>query len=238
MGTALVTGASSGIGAACVRALAAAGWEVVALARRAERLADLAAETGCRPIEGDVRDSVRMAEVLAPLELDLLVNNAGLGAGFEGLMDATADDIDRTIGTNVTALLDVTRLCLPGMTARRRGHVVNIGSVAGLYPVNSAIYGGSKGAVHLISQNLRIELRGTGVRVTEICPARVETEFFEVATGRTPDLPIQVLSVEDIAGAVMFAAEAPAHVNVSMIEIQPTGQTFGGVFFDAVEGVQ
>ncbi|MEM7745875.1 MAG: SDR family oxidoreductase [Pseudomonadota bacterium] len=235
-GVALVTGASSGIGAACVRALAARGWQVVAMARRAERLADLAAETSCQIALADVRDSAAVAETLATLEVDVLVNNAGLGAGFEGLANATADDIDRTIGTNVTALLDMTRQCLTGMRARGRGHIVNIGSVAGLYPINSAIYGGSKGAVHLISQNLRLELRGTGVRVSEICPARVSTEFFQVATGREPDVPIEVLSPQDIADAVIFAVEAPPHVNVSTIEIQPVGQTFGGAFFDRVEG--
>lgn len=241
MTSALVTGASAGIGAATVRALRNAGLTVWAMARRAERLHDLAAETGCIPVIADVQDGAAVEAAVADLAPDVLINNAGLGAGITGLLDASREDLERTIGTNVTALLDLCRLVLPGMAARGRGHVVNIGSVAGLYPINSAVYGGSKGAVHLISQNLRLELRGTGVRVTEICPARVRTEFFDVAmagqpTGTIdPAPPIRELDPEDIAGAIRFAVEAPAHVNVSMIELQPVEQSFGGAFFDPVE---
>ena len=138
-------------------------------------------------------------------------------------------------------LLEVTRQLLPAMIARGRGHVVNIGSVAGLYPINSVVYGGSKGAVHLASRNMRLELRGTGLRVTEIAPGRVATEFFDVAvpsqTARDvpKELPIRALTASDIADAIMFAVNAPAHVNVSMIELQPTEQFFGGVGFDPLE---
>ncbi|MEM6624110.1 MAG: SDR family oxidoreductase [Pseudomonadota bacterium] len=234
-GTALVTGASSGIGEACVRALTAAGWRVLAMARRAEPLQALCSDTGATPLIADVRDTDAVAAVLQGQAVDLLVNNAGLGAGMSGLVGASAEDLERTIDTNVRALLDVTRQVLPGMTARHRGHVVNLGSVAGLYPINSAVYGGSKGAVHLISQNLRLELRGTGIRVSEICPARVATEFFQVAIGKDVEVPITILSPEDIAEAVMFAVEAPDHVNVSMIEIQPVEQSFGAIHFDALE---
>lgn len=238
--TALVTGASSGIGAAVVRMLAARGIEVRALARRRDRLDALAAETGCTPLVADVRDATAMAAALDGPEIDILVNNAGLGAGIAGLARASTQDIATTIGTNVTALLEATRLVLPGMTARGRGHIVNIGSVAGLYPINSAVYGGSKGAVHLISQNLRLELRGTGIRVTEICPARVTTEFFDVAVpdpveGMVTAPPVRALDPSDIADAVGFAVGAPAHVNVSMIELQPVEQSFGAVHFDPVE---
>lgn len=239
--TALVTGASSGIGAACVRRLAAEGLEVWALARRADRLAALARETGCTPLVADIRDTDAMADVLGAIAPDVLINNAGLGAGITGLVEASPTDVERTIGTNVTGLLQTCQRILPGMIARGGGHVVNIGSTAGLRPIASAVYGGSKGAVHLISQNLRLELRGTGVRVTEICPGRVTTEFFDVAVpgDAGPRVvtapPIRCLDAEDVADAVVHALRAPPHVNVSMIEINPIEQQFGGVFFDAVD---
>ena len=237
--SALVTGASSGIGAAAVRALTGAGMKVWALARRADRLEALAAETGCVPVVADVRDGAALEAALADLAPDVLLNNAGLGAGITGLLTASRDDIETTISTNVTALLEITRQVLPGMIARGRGHIVNIGSVAGLYPINSVVYGGSKGAVHLISQNLRLELRGTGIRVTEICPGRVSTEFMEVAVPEGADFPaktpIREMTPDDIAAAVIYAVEAPAHVNVSTIELQPTEQTFGATRFDPID---
>jgi NADP-dependent 3-hydroxy acid dehydrogenase YdfG len=136
---ALVTGASSGIGAAVVRRLAGAGWRVHALARRAGRLEALARETGCVPHAADVRDAAAMERLVAEVAPDLLVNNAGLGAGFSGLAGASREEVARTIDTNVTAVLELSRLVLPGMIARRRGHLVNIGSVAGLYPLVSAV---------------------------------------------------------------------------------------------------
>ena len=236
--TALVTGASSGIGAAIVRRLAAEGWEVHALARRAARLQALANETGCAVHAVDMRDGAALAKVAAGLAPDLVVNNAGLGAGITGLIGATRDEIAQTIDTNVTAVLDLLRLTLPGMIARKRGHIVNLGSVAGLYPITSAVYGASKGAVRLMSQNLRLELRGTGIRVTEICPGRVSTEFYDAAVkdpnlrGSLKDTRIRELSPDDIAEAVFYAVSTPAHVNVQTIELQPVEQTYGGVTFD------
>ena len=237
--TALVTGASSGIGAACVRVLSDMGLDVWALARRGERLDALADDTGCIKLSVDIRDGAALETAVDGVSPDVLINNAGLGAGITGLVGASRDDLERTIGTNVTALLDITRLVLPGMIARGHGHVVNIGSVAGLYPINSVVYGGSKGAVHLISQNLRLELKGTGVRITEICPGRVSTEFMSVAVPQGADFPaktpITEMQSEDIAAAVGYAVGAPAHVNVSLIELQPTEQTFGGLTFDPLE---
>jgi NADP-dependent 3-hydroxy acid dehydrogenase YdfG len=155
--SALVTGASSGIGAATVRALARRGIKVQALARREDRLKALADETGCTPITLDLRDRDAIYEKLSDLDVDILIGNAGTGRGFDGLLNASPDDIDVTLETNVQALIHVLRAVLPGMVGRRRGHVVNIGSVAGLYPISSIIYGASKGAVHLLNQNLRIE---------------------------------------------------------------------------------
>ncbi len=237
--TVLVTGASSGIGAATVRAMAAAGHTVHAAARRADRLDALAAETGCTALALDVNDAAAVAR-LADLEVDVLVNNAGIGNAIDGLVNADPADIALTLDTNVKALALVTRAVLPGMIARKGGHVVNVGSVAGIYPTVSAVYGASKGAVHMFSQNLRIELRGTGVRVTTIAPGRVRTEFYDAAipdpARRDPlkETGIRELDPEDIAGAIRYAVDAPPHVNLSMIEVQPLEQSFGGVSFDTV----
>lgn len=238
---AIVTGASAGIGAGIARALAGAGWEVHAVARRAERLKELAEEIGCVPHDLDVRDGAALERLADGLETELVVNNAGLGAGMAGLATASREDVARTIDTNVTAVLELLRLTLPGMIARGRGHIVNIGSVAGLYPTLSVIYAASKGAMHLMGQNLRLELRGTGVRVTEICPGRVATEFYDAsipdpeARARLKTTGIRELSPDDIAAAVLYAVSAPAHVNVSTIELAPVEQTFGGVRFDPLD---
>jgi len=240
-GTALVTGASSGIGAAVVRRLAAEGWEVHALARRGALLQALANDTGCTPHVLDICDGAALERLMVGVTPDLLINNAGIGAGIAGLTGATREEIARTIDTNVAAVLDLLRLTLPGMIARGRGHVVNLGSVAGLYPTLSAVYGASKGAVRLMSQNLRLELRGTGVRVTEICPGRVSTEFYDAAVpdpvtrDRLKTTGIREISPDDIAEAIIYAVSAPGHVNVSTIELQPLEQSFGGVQFDHID---
>ena len=234
---ALVSGASSGIGAATVKELTARGLEVYAIARRADRLDALAHETGCKPLVMDLRDHEQVYETLPDLNADILINNAGIGRGFTGFLDATAEDIETTLGTNVQAAMHVLRAVVPGMVERKRGHIVNLGSVAGLYPINSAIYGGSKGAMHLISQNLRIELLGKGIRVTEVCPGRVATEFFDAAPDdqalaeRVKDTGVDVLESEDVVAAIMFALDAPARANISTIELTPTNQVFGGGAF-------
>ncbi len=239
--TALVTGASSGIGAATVAALRTRGLAVHAAARRRARLETLAAETGCVPHVLDVRDSAAIYDLVDGLEIDLLVNNAGLTRGFDELFKLDREDIEATLATNVLAAVHAVRAVLPGMVERRRGHIVNIGSIAGLYPIKSSLYGSSKGAVHLLSQNLRVELQGTGVRVSEICPGRVRTEFFEVALGgveaaETAYAGFEVLLPEDIAEAIVYALEAPWRVNVSRIELMPTEQYAGGVSVVPVAG--
>lgn len=239
-GHALVTGASSGIGAATVRVLCDAGWTVTAVARRGDRLEQLAAETGCLPIALDVTDRAGVARLGASSAFDLVINNAGLGRAMGAIWEATDDDIDRTIDTNVTAVINVVRAVVPGMIERKRGHIVNMSSVLALYSGPAALYGATKGAVRLLSQDLRHELAGTGIRVTEICPGRVSTEFYEVAlddpaaTARAKDTGIQEMVSEDIAHAVLYAASAPWRVNVSTIEIMPTEQTYGGGNFTPV----
>jgi 3-hydroxy acid dehydrogenase/malonic semialdehyde reductase len=232
--SALVTGASSGIGAAVVRVLRARGLTVHALARRKQRLEALAEETGCITHVLDLRDTSRTFDVISSLGADVVVNNAGLGRGFGNLHEARPEDIDITIDTNVRAAIHVLRASLPEMLSRNRGHVVNMSSVAGLYPLPFTIYGATKGAVHRLSQNLRLELAGSRVRLTEICPGRVSTEFFDVAVDDADmrsamnDPGISVLQAEDIADAVVYALDAPWRVNVSLIELQPTEQIFGG----------
>jgi NADP-dependent 3-hydroxy acid dehydrogenase YdfG len=231
--TALVTGASSGIGAACVKSLRDAGIKVYAAARRRRRLDELAAETGCIPLVLDLLETEKIYAELADLGIDIVVNNAGLGRSFEGFAKTTPDDIDITIQTNVLAAMHVVRAVVPGMQERQRGHIVNIGSVAGLYPVNSIVYGASKGAIHLMSQNMRVELAGSGIRVTEVCPGRVGTDFFGHAFS-DPEMVekfstgFEILTPIDVADTVRFALDTPWHVNIGLIEMTPTEQHLGG----------
>jgi acetyl-CoA carboxylase biotin carboxyl carrier protein len=176
---ALVTGASSGIGAATVRRLRAEGLEVHAMARDADRLATLAGETGCVAHALDVRSTAEIARLAGGLEVDVLVNNAGQSRQGD-ILSNTADDVDQLIDVNLRAILHLTRPFVPGMVARNRGHIVTISSIAGHYafPGGNTVYHATKAGVHSLSQQLRIHLYGSRVRVTEISPARVETEVF------------------------------------------------------------
>lgn len=237
--SAVVTGASSGIGAAVVKMLCAHDVTVYAVARRQSRLQSLADETGCVVLPIDLRDTDSLYSQLESLKPDILVNNAGMGRGFDTLAQVSREEIDEVIGTNVIAALHVVRALLPGMIERKRGHVVNVGSIAGLYPLFSSLYGSSKGAIHLLNQCLRLELKGTGVRATEICPARVQTEFFQTAfrdekKGEDMYQGFQILQPEDIAAAIEYAVTAPERVNVSMIEVTSTEQHVGGLVSEAV----
>ena len=235
--TALVTGASSGIGSSIINSLAENGLEVHAVARRSERLHELAARTGCEVHTVDLRDIDQVYELGALKPWDVLINNAGVMKGFENLFLAAPDDIDITLDTNVRAVYHLLRAVLPGMVERTHGHVINIGSMAGLYALKSSVYGGSKGAVHMLTRNLRLELQGTGVRATEICPGRVTTELYDNAIAdqellaQLKDTKIRELDPADIAAAVIYALSAPWHVNINMIELQPTEQTYGGSQF-------
>ena len=184
-GTVFVTGASSGFGAAVARRFAADGARVIAAARRADRVRDLADELGPHvlPLTLDVRDRAAVADAVAGLPqefaaIDLLVNNAGLALGLNPAQDADLDDWDQMIDTNCKGLVYCTRAILPGMVARGRGHVINLGSVAGTYPYPGGnVYGGTKAFVHQFSLNLRSDLHGTGVRVTCVEPGMADTEF-------------------------------------------------------------
>jgi 3-hydroxy acid dehydrogenase/malonic semialdehyde reductase len=240
--TVLVTGASSGFGAAIARRFHRAGSRVVLAARREDRITALARELGDRahPIVLDVRDRDDVTAAIAALPADLsavdvLVNNAGLALGLEPAPRADLDDWDRMIDTNCRGLVVCTRALLPGMVSRGRGHVINLGSVAGTYPYPGGnVYGASKAFVHQFSLNLRSELHGTGVRVTCIEPGMCGgTEFSEVrfhgdkARAAGVYAGFDPLTAEDIAESVFWSASLPSHVNVNVIELMPVAQSFG-----------
>ena len=238
---AFVTGASNGFGAAIVRRFAAEGVRVVALARRQDRLAGLAAELGdsVLPVRLDVRDRAAVQDVVAGLpaefaEIDVLVNNAGLAKGLNPAQEADLDDWEEMIDTNGKGLVYCTRTILPGMVKRHRGHVVNLGSVAGTYPYPGGnVYGATKAFVHQFSLNLRSDLHGTGVRVTSVEPGLSgETEFSTVRFGGDQGKAdavyagMQPLVPADIAEAVWWVVSQPAHVNINTIEMMPVTQSF------------
>jgi 3-hydroxy acid dehydrogenase/malonic semialdehyde reductase len=239
-GTVFVTGASSGFGAAVARRFAAGGARVIAAARRLDRVRDLAAGLGpdVLPLELDVRDSAAVAAAVAGLPaefsaVDLLVNNAGLALGLNPAQEADTGNWDQMIDTNCKGLVHCTRAVLPGMVARGRGHVINLGSVAGSYPYPGGnVYGGTKAFVHQFSLNLRSDLQGTGVRVTCVEPGMADTEFSLVrfdgnrAQADAVYAGMRPLTAEDIAESVHWAATLPAHVNVNVIELMPTAQSF------------
>lgn len=236
-GAALVTGASAGIGAATARALAADGWRVHATARRADRLAALASETAVTVHTLDATDEPAMRALVEGTPFDLIVANAGRGAAMTGLSGFPPEEIAAMIAVNVTATIQLVAAALPGMAARRRGHIVTVGSVSGLYPTGAALYGASKHAIRGLVRNLRLEGLGTGVRFTDIQPGRVSTEFYDVAVPdaavRAPikETGIEELSPDDVAEAIRWAASLPAHVNISALELAPTGQAYGGARF-------
>jgi 3-hydroxy acid dehydrogenase/malonic semialdehyde reductase len=241
MTTVFVTGASTGFGAAIARRFAADGALVVAAARRREPLAGLAAEFGAavHPLELDVRDQAAVAQAISGLpdrfaDVDVLVNNAGLAKGLEPAQEAKLEDWQQMIDTNCSGLVYCTRALLPAMVARGRGHVVNLGSIAGTYPYPGGnVYGATKAFVHQFSLNLRSDLHGTGVRVSCVEPGMSGgTEFSTVRFGGDQGKAdavyagMQPLTADDVAEAVHWITSLPAHVNVNTIEIMPVAQSF------------
>jgi 3-hydroxy acid dehydrogenase / malonic semialdehyde reductase len=238
-----VTGASSGFGAAIARRYARAGVRVIAVARRQERLSELVDVFGedlifCSVL--DVRDRAAIEQLVASLppafaEIDVLVNNAGLALGLEPAQEASLDQWKQMIETNCTGLVSMTRAILPGMVERRRGHVVNMGSIAATYPYPGGnVYGGTKAFVRQFSLGLRADLHGTRVRVTCIEPGLVGgSEFSEVRFGGDTERAAAVyagteaLTPDDIAAAVEWVTFQPEHVNVNVLELMPVGQSFG-----------
>lgn len=230
-----ITGATSGIGEASALAFAAEGARLLLAARRVERFQELTPKlkaAGAPAVHTFSLDVRKAAEVQSQLDalpedwkaIDILVNNAGLSRGLEKLHEGKLQDWDEMIDTNVKGLLYVTRAVVPGMVARGRGHVVNLGSTAGeiTYP-NGAVYCGSKAAEHAINDGLRQDLLGTPVRVTSIDPGMVETEFSEVRFRGDKERAAKVyqgltpLQPSDVADAIVWAATRPAHVNIARV---------------------
>ena len=242
MKQALVTGATSGIGRATALRLAREGYTITATGRRAERLETLrreieAAGGHCTTLCFDVRSEEEVRRALEPLErIDLLVNNAGLAAGLEHIDCGDTRDWDAMIDTNVKGLLYVTRVVSAKMVAAGSGHIFNIGSIAGTEPYeNGAVYCASKHAVHAISQAMRADLLAAGIKVTEIRPGMVETEFSVVrfhgdraAADRVYE-GVEPLTGDDIAEAIAWVAQLPAHMNVNDMVLMP-GQQAGAYY--------
>lgn len=241
--TVLITGASSGIGAACARLLAADGARLILAARRAEKLQTLASalqaqhgiEVLSLPLDVSDPQAVQAAVDGLPPEwqaIDVLINNAGLSRGLDKQYEAPRQDWEEMIDTNVKGLLYMSRAVVPGMVARGRGHVVNVGSIAGrqTYPGGS-VYCATKAAVKALSEGLKLDLLGTPVRVTNIEPGFVETEFSDVRFRGDSERAKQVyqglvpLTGEDIADSIVFAITRPPHINISEIFLMPTDQS-------------
>ena len=237
-----ITGASSGIGAATARAFAAEGARLLLAARRAEKLATVAAEALQRGAEAihtinlDVRDRKAVEQAISALPtewapIDILVNNAGLSRGLEKLYKGSIDDWEEMLDTNVKGLLYVTRAVVPGMVERGRGHIINLGSTAGeiTYP-GGAVYCATKAAERAINDGLREDVLGTPIRVTSVDPGMVETEFsvvrFHGDSERASNVykGIQPLTPEDVADAIVWAASRPAHVNIARVVLTPVHQ--------------
>jgi NADP-dependent 3-hydroxy acid dehydrogenase YdfG len=241
--TILITGASSGFGAAAARIFAEEGNRLVVAARRLEPLLALQQELADRvqvlPLVLDVRERTAVEAAVASLpagfsEIDLLVNNAGLALGLEPAQQASLDDWDTMVDTNIKGLTYMTRCLLPGMVARNRGHIINIGSTAGAWPyAGGNVYGGTKAFVEQFSRNLRTDLLGTMVRVTCIAPGMAETDFSQIRfkgdqqkAGRVYE-GCQPLTAEDVAGIIKWVSDQPTHVNVNHLEVMTIHQAWG-----------
>ena len=236
--TILITGATSGFGRACAEIFSAQGWQLILTGRRRERL---------EALQADLRDSVRQVipldvrqrqQVFAELEglkdVDVLLNNAGLALGLEPSWEVDIDDWDTMVDTNIKGLMYCTRALLPQMVARNRGDIVNIGSTAGSWPYPGGnVYGGTKAFVQQFSRNLRADLLGSKVRVTNVAPGMAESEFSNVrfkgddAAADKVYAGTEPLRPEDIAEIVYWVVSRPPHVNINALEVMPVDQAWG-----------
>ncbi|MBN1957046.1 MAG: SDR family oxidoreductase [Desulfuromonadales bacterium] len=236
--TILITGTTSGFGRACAEYFAAQGWKLILTGRRVERLEELKDQLGAaveQIIPLDVRNRDAVFEQLGALkDIDVLLNNAGLALGLEPSWEVDINDWETMVDTNIKGLMYCTRAVLPGMVQRNSGHVINIGSTAGSWPYPGGnVYGGTKAFVQQLSRNLRADLLGSKVRVTNLAPGMAESEFSNVRfkgddaaadkvyAGADPLVP------EDIAEIVYWIVNRPAHVNINAIEVMPVDQAWG-----------
>lgn len=237
----LITGATSGFGKACAELFGAKGWRLIICGRREDRLLQISrdfpeGQVHCLPL--DVRDREQVNDMLSGLppefrDIDVLCNNAGLALGLKPAQEADLDDWEQMIDTNIKGLCYVTRTALPGMIHRNRGHIINIGSVAGTWPYPGGnAYGATKAFVKQFSNNLQADLLGTRVRVTNIEPGLAETEFsivrFHGDKARAEDVyrGTEPLTGKDIAEIVYWVTSVPAHVNINAVEVMPVCQSW------------
>lgn len=239
--TIFITGATSGFGLACAKLFVANGAKVIVTGRRENRLKQIQNELGssAHAVALDVRDNAAIEKAVAALpkefsEIDVLVNNAGLALGLSSFDKAELADAEQMIETNILGLTYCTRAILPGMVRRNRGHIVNVSSTAGNYPYPGGnVYGATKAFVTQFSLNLRADLLGTKVRVTNLEPGMAETEFSLVrfhgdeAKAANVYEGVQPLTAQDIAESILWCITRPAHVNVNRIELMPVQQAFG-----------
>jgi len=238
--TVLITGATSGFGEACARTLSALGAKLILTGRRSERLERLKKELGghIHIVTQDIRDKDAATSLLANLPEDfrnitVLVNNAGLALGLEPAQKCSLDDWEQMVDTNIKGLMYFTHAILPGMVERNRGYIINIGSVAGTYAyAGGNVYGASKAFVRQFSLNLRSDLSGTAIRVTNIEPGMAETEFSAVRFKGDQDKAdsvykgVEPISAQDIADTILWCINRPAHLNINTIELMPVAQSF------------
>ena len=237
--TAIVTGACGGIGSQIVRKLRALNMAVYAVSHRKAELDSIAADTGSTAVQVDVSDDAAVMSQLAHIEADILVNAAAVLGETSSYHDAKPDVARAIINVNILGVENMLRATVPGMLKRNRGHIVNFGSIAGVYPTSGQpLYSASKAAIHLMTQNLRMDLFESDIRVSEILPGRVKTgmhaEMFDGDHAKADELvysDYECLLPEDVADAVLYMISAPAHVNISHLEILPTHQILGGARF-------
>ena len=235
MPTALVTGGSRGIGEAVVRSMRDQGFDVHVLALDDDDLRRVAGETGAQALAVDVTDTDALAAGLDGLAFDIVVNNAGVLPRLESFTEHDSSVIDVLIDVNLRAALHVTRLVLPGMVERDHGHLFFLGSIAGRHPTpNSAVYAGTKAALHAFAEGLRCDLLGSAVRVTVLMPGRVQTHLYDGALGdhdaaeRALYQGFSAVQPADIARVIQSALDMPPNVDLTAIEVLPTKQVFGG----------
>ncbi|NSX88313.1 SDR family oxidoreductase [Agrobacterium tumefaciens] len=231
---AVVTGATSGIGKATVLELVRRGLTVYAVGRNREQLDELSSEKGVIAVQADVRETERIADAVKGVEIDVLVNNAGILSTRATFHEIDPAEIDAMIDVNLKAPMHLTRALLPGMVERKRGHLVYIGSSGGQAPYpNMGAYGPSKAGLSLFCDNLRCDLLGTSVRVTEVVPGRVQTDLYRTAMAGNSARTLlydgyRPVQPEHVSSIIVNAIELPVFVDVARIEVFPTDQVTGG----------